>query len=484
MKEKVLIADDDAGIAWVLDKFFREKGFEVIVARDGASAEKALREASVPLALVDINMPGKDGLTILKDAKKWEGFKTAVIIMTAEGTMKNAIEAMKRGAFDYVTKPIDLDELDVITARAVEDFHLRNEVSVLKERLKEKLAGETVFVGRTKVVERIFKTVGKVAPKDATVLVQGESGTGKELVARLIHANSLRCEGPFIAVNSAAVPGELMESELFGHEKGAFTGATETGRGKFELAGGGTLFLDEIGDMAAGLQAKLLRAVQEREFYRVGGKEPVRVDVRIIAATNQDLEKAVEEKRFREDLYYRLNVVTVTIPPLRERKDDIPLLAEHFFDKFAREMGIETRRLSKDAATELMTYPWPGNVRELENVLRRGVLLSPNTVLTPADIALPQRHYRKESIEDMISARLEPFLEKALSSGPSSSGRGGGRQELYDSVMPFMERPLIKLVLKKTRFNQIKASELLGINRNTLRKKIRDLKISKKDVKD
>ncbi|MBI5560166.1 MAG: sigma-54-dependent Fis family transcriptional regulator [Deltaproteobacteria bacterium] len=475
MKKKVLIADDEEGIVWVLEKFFREKGFDVLSARDGASAEKFLKDAPPPIALIDINMPGKNGLQILKDLRESLEGKTSTIIMTAEGTMKNTIEAMKGGAFDYITKPIDIDELDVIVEKAIENLRLKGEVHTLRERLKERDSGEVVFVGKSKAAEKIFKTVGRAAPRDVTVLIRGESGTGKELLARLLHINSKRSAGAFVALNSAAVPRELMESELFGHEKGAFTGAVESRKGKFELAEGGTLFLDEVGDMDAGLQAKLLRALQEKEFYRLGGKEPIRVDTRIIAATNQDLEKAVEEKRFREDLYHRLNVVTIDAPPLRERKEDIPLLCEHFFEKFSPEMAGETRRVSKDALDEMLNYHWPGNVRELENTLRRAVVLSPSIVLTPDDISLPKKKQKKESLEDMIEKRLEPFIDK-------TSIRG--RQELYDSLIPFMERPLIKLVLKKTRFNQVKAAELLGINRNTLRKKIKEFKITRKDLKE
>ena len=476
MKEKILIADDDESILWVLKKFFKEKGFEVLTAKDGAGAEKILKNSLPLISLIDINMPGKGGLKVLEDAKKEPlDAKTPIIIMTAEGTMKNAIEAMKKGAFDYITKPLDLDELEVIVEKARENLALKGELKDMKQRLMERERGGIVFVGKSKAVEKIFKTVGRAAPQDVTVLIQGESGTGKELVARLLHTNSPRGEKAFVAVNSAAVPKELMESELFGHERGSFTGALEMRKGKFEIADGGTLFLDEVGDMDEKLQAKLLRAVQEREFYRVGGKETVKVDVRIIAATNQDLEKAVEEKRFREDLYHRLNVVTINIAPLRERKEDIALLCGHFLEKFSEESGTEARSLSKDAVSELQNYPWPGNVRELENILRRAVILSPNIILTPEDISLPKRKQKKESLEDMLEKKLEPFIEK-------TSGRG--KEELYDSIMPFMERPLIKLVLKKTGFNQVKAAELLGINRNTLRKKIKELKISRKDIKD
>ncbi len=474
MKKKVLIADDDRSLLWVLERFFRDKRFEPLCATDGKEAYNILRAEKVELALVDINMPGKSGLQILKELKGSKSLPP-VVIMTADATMENTISAMRYGAFDYISKPVDLDELEIIVGRAMENARLKKELSTLKKTLEQKWASETVFVGRSRATERIFKTIGRIAPRDVTVLIQGESGTGKEIVAKLIHLNSSRREGPFVAVNSAAVPRELMESELFGHEKGAFTGATETRKGKFELADGGTLFLDEIGDMDTGLQAKLLRVLQEKEFYRIGGKEPIRVDVRIIAATNQNLEKAVEEGRFREDLHYRLNVVTINIPPLRERKEDIEPLAEYFLERFVEEMGVERRMLSKEALTALKNYNWPGNVRELENVLRRAVLLSSNMVLTPEDLALKGRKEKKESLEAIIEKRLAPFIEKTHTRG---------KQHLYADIMPLLERPLIKLVLRKTHFNQLRAAELLGINRNTLRKKIKELNITRKDLSD
>ena len=473
MKKTVLIADDDESIAWVLERFFKEKGFEVSIARDGVTCARLLKETNPLITLLDINMPGKDGLAVLRGAEP--SFDGAVIVMTAESTMKNAIEAMKLGAFDYLSKPVDLDELDVLTERAMRNRAIEKELGALKERLNEKLSTETVFVGKSKAVEKVFKTIGRIAPKDVPVLIQGESGTGKELVAKLIHANSPRREGPFIAVNSAAVPKELMESELFGHEKGAFTGATERRPGKFELANEGTLLLDEIADMDVGLQAKLLRALQEMEFYRVGGRETVKIDVRIIAATNQDLEKMVEEKKFRDDLLFRLNVVTVTIPPLRERKEDVSLLCDYFLEKFRAESGGNKRGISADAMEDLKNYSWPGNVRELENVLRKALILSPALTLTPLEMEIPKRRLKKDSLEDLIEKRLEPFLEKTLSHNKAG--------DLYAAMMPFMERPLIKLVLRKTRFNQVQAAELLGINRNTLRKKIKELKITEKDVR-
>ncbi len=471
--EKILLADDDESILWVLERFFEEKGLSVTKTKDGARAAELLKAGGFSLALLDINMPGRDGLEILRECSGAKN-PVSVIVMTAEDTLENALEAMKRGAFDYITKPFDLNELDVMVDKALESVRLKLRVTSLEERLKRKWTNETVFVGGSRAIKEVFKTIGKVAPKDVTVLIQGESGTGKEFLARLIHANSPRAGGPFIAVNSAAVPGELMESELFGFEKGAFTGAVEKRAGKFELADEGTLFLDEIGDMPLELQAKLLRALQEREFYRVGGKEPVKVDVRIIAATNQDLDKAVEEKRFREDLLYRLNVITITLPPLREREGDVRLLSEYFLEKFQHEMGVERKRLSDRALDALERYHWPGNVRELENVLRRAVLMSPGVVLTEEDIELPKRRKRSGSLEDIITARLRHLVDKTA---------GSGCQELYSLVMPYMERPLIKLVLEKTRGNQVQAAELLGINRNTLRKKIKELKIRIADFK-
>jgi len=464
---KVLIADDDESILWVLEKFLQEKGLETVKAADGRAAEKMLGEPGLQLAIIDINMPVKDGLNVLKDSRA-AGSVAEVIIMTAESTMKNTLEAMKLGAFDYVTKPFDLNELEITVDRAIENIKLKEKVEHLTERLKERLKEETVFIGKSRAVQDVFKTIGKVASTDVTVLILGESGTGKELLARLIHSNSSRSGGPFVAVNSAAVPKDLMESELFGYEKGAFTGAIQDKKGKFELADGGTLFLDEVGDTDGGLQARLLRVIQEKEFYRLGGKAPIKVDVRIIAATNHDLDKAVAERRFREDLLFRLNGVTVTLPPVRERKGDVPLLTAHFLEKFAHEFNSPARTLSVEAVEALEEYRWPGNVREMENVLRRAVLLGPSVRISAEDLNMPQARVHKESIEEMITARLKPFVDKT---------DHRDKHELYSFIMPFMERPLISLVLDKTRGNQVQAAEILGINRNTLRKKIKELSI-------
>ena len=470
---KVLIADDDESIVWVLEKLLREKGLETVSAKDGTEASGALSGSVLQLALLDINMPGKDGLKILTEAKE-AGSSASFIMMTAESTMKNTLEAMRLGAFDYITKPFDLGELEVTIDKAIENIKLKGKVTALTERLKERLTGETAFIGKSKAVEEVFKKAGKVAAKDVTVLILGESGTGKELLARILHANSPRSEGPFIAVNSAAVPKDLMESELFGFEKGAFTGAVEAKKGKFEIADGGTLFLDEVGDTSLDLQARLLRAIQEKEFYRVGGKELVKVDARIIAATNQDLEKAVAEKKFREDLLFRLNGITFTLPPLRDRKGDVAILASHFLEKFRGEFSSGMKNLSPKAMDSLENYNWPGNVRELENALRRAVLMSQSVNITTEDLGLPQPRHRKESLEDIIAARIKPFIDKT---------DHRSKQELYDFIMPFMERPLLRLVLEKTKGNQVQAAEMLGINRNTLRKKIKELDIKPEKFK-
>lgn len=468
-KEKVLIADDDEGILFVLKEFFADKDMDVVTAKDGKEATVSFIKDSPTLAVMDINMPGKDGLSILKDIKA-QGSTCMVIIMTADSSMTNTLQAMKHGAFDYITKPYDLDELDIIVEKAREASRLKNSVVKLKERLKE-TTKELTFAGKSKEIQNVFKDVGKVSSQDVTALILGESGTGKELLAKIIYSNSPRFEGPFIAVNSAAVSKDLMESELFGFEKGAFTGASETRPGKFELADGGTLFLDEVGDMSLDVQSKLLRAIQEQEFYRVGGSRPIKVDVRIITATNKNLEEAVKNGTFREDLLYRLNVVTFNLPPLRERTGDIEVLSDFFLDKFCIDMGVEHKTLSNEATKDLCSYRWPGNVRELENVLRRATLMSHTNVITPNDLDLPVSTQKNLSIEDIISAKLEPFIDRVAKKGTT---------DLYDSIVPYMERPLITLVLKKTNYNQVKAAELLGINRNTLRKKIKELDIKLK----
>ncbi|MBE9528069.1 MAG: sigma-54-dependent Fis family transcriptional regulator [Proteobacteria bacterium] len=471
-KETVLIADDDESIRWVLERFFTDLGYEVVQTGNGREASSALEAGEAALAILDINMPGRDGLQVLKSLPG--AVTTPVIIMTAESSMTNTIEAMKLGAFDYVSKPFDLSELEIIVARAKEKRELQTRLTDLNKKLREREEGENSFIGKSKAMEQVFKAVGRAAPTNVAVLLTGESGTGKELLSRTIHSHSSRSEGPFIAVNSAAVPKELLESELFGHEKGAFTGATELKLGKFELADKGTLFLDEVGDMSLDLQARLLRVTQDGEFYRVGGKAPVKVDVRIVAATNIDMRRAVSEKKFREDLYHRLNGLTIKLPPLRDRDGDIALLADHFMHRFPEELKCDPKSLSPEALRALETNAWSGNVRELENVLRRALLLSPGTVITQEDLELPNSRKKQPSLEEIITERLRPVIERADHKQ---------QHDLYDLCMPYMEGPLIRLVLEKVRGNQVQAAEVLGINRNTLRKKITTLDIDMKKIK-
>ena len=344
--EKVLIVDDDESVRWVLKKSLEKEGMTAVLAQDAAEAFERLNEGGIAIVLMDIRMPGMSGFEALDKIQK-DGRGVSVIIMTAQATMQNAIEAMRRGAFDYITKPFDLDEVNLLVQKAIDVRRLSQEVTALRAEVREKYEGG--LVGNTPAMQEIYKTIGRVAESDATVLIHGESGTGKELVARAIHYHSKRAGRPFVAVNSAAIPSELLESELFGHEKGAFTGAVNRKIGKFEAAAGGTMFLDEIGDMSLPLQGKLLRVLQEREFERVGGTESIRTDVRVIAATHQNLEKAVREKRFREDLFYRLNVIQLNIPPLRKRKDDIPPLAEYFMQKHQTGHGQAQGAYSGDA---------------------------------------------------------------------------------------------------------------------------------------
>src|SRR5947199_4049521 len=364
---RILIADDEDGLRWVLEKGFRGAGYQVTAVKDGTTALREAEEQPFDLILLDIRMPGIDGLTLLGQVREKRP-DAQVVIMTAHGTVETAIQAMQRGAYDYLAKPFDLDEALLLAERALTARRLSQEVTSLKTGLQEVWEFGAI-IGRHPRMQDVYKTIGRVAASDVTVLLRRESGTGRELVALAAHHYSRRAGRPFVAVSSAAIPGTLLESELFGHERGAFTDAKERRLGKLELAHGGTLFLDEIGDMPPELQTKLLRALQERTIERVGGQESLRIDVRVLAATNRDLETMMREGRFREDLFYRLNVVTVTLPPLRERRRDIPLLGEHLLAKYATELG--ERDVAPEALDRLVGHDWPGNVRELENVVQR-----------------------------------------------------------------------------------------------------------------
>ncbi len=461
---RVLIADDEDGLRWVLEKGLRQAGYEVTAVRDGDEALRAFSEAPFDLVFLDIRMPGTDGLTVLAKLRALAS-DAHVIVMTAHGTMETAIQAMQRGAYDYLAKPFDLDEVLLLAERALAAGRLTQEVARLKTGLQE-VWEFGALIGRHPRMQEVYKTIGRIAASDVTILLRGESGTGKELVARAIHHYSRRAGRPFVAVSSAAIPGTLLESELFGHERGAFTDAKERKLGKLELAHGGTLFLDEIGDMPPELQTKLLRALQERTIERVGGQESLRIDVRVLAATNRDLETMMREGRFREDLFYRLNVVTVTLPPLRERRRDIPLLVEHLLAKYAAELG--ERGVAPEALDRLVGHDWPGNVRELENVVQRAMVMATTGVILPEHLPIGPV---SAAASVAIDATLEEIIERKLIECVRGL-REHASANLYDLMIGLVEKPLLRAVLRETGGNQVRAAQILGINRNTLRKKL------------
>jgi len=476
---RILVADDEESMRWVLSKALRKKGYSVDLAADGNQALRQVREQSYDLAIFDIKMPGMNGLDLLDKARELRP-DLLVVVMTAEASMKNAVEAMKRGAYDYITKPFDLEVIDAIIEKVSRARDVSNQVSLLKQELKDRYQVEKNIIGNSSTMQEVYKTIGKVAGSDVTVLIQGESGTGKELIARAIHFNSTRLGKPFVAINCAAIPKDLLESELFGSERGAFTGATDRKTGKFEQAHNGTIFLDEIGDMPLDLQAKILRVLQEQEITRIGGSQNIAVDVRIVAATNQDLDEQVRSRTFREDLFYRLNVVPINLAPLRDRSEDIPALVNYFLDRACAELEVPVKQCAPEAMELLSSYSWPGNVRELENTIKRGVILSSDPILTSADFssltnrqetihAIPQ----EQSLESLVEMKLRSSMN-----GIEKLDKG----DIYDRVLEQVERPLIRYVLEKTRGNQVRAADIMGINRNTLRKKISELGITiKKD---
>ncbi|UCF31871.1 MAG: sigma-54-dependent Fis family transcriptional regulator, partial [bacterium] len=424
------------------------------------------------MVILDILLPDMDGLSVLQRMKEGDP-DIPVLIITAQNVMTNAIEAMRHGAFDYLPKPFDIPVLVDYVKRGLSQIDAAG-VPVVSEFRPERMED---MIGSSPIMEEMFKAMGRVAATDATVLILGESGSGKELVARAIHRFSARAQHPFVAVNASAIPGDLLESVLFGHEKGAFTGATETRKGKFEVAKGGTIFLDEIGDMPLNLQAKMLRVLENREFERVGGHVSLAADVRVISATHRDLRQAVKSGDFREDLFYRLNVVTLHVPPLRERKQDIPILSDYFLKVFAEENRQPIKRLSEEARGVLGRYDWPGNVRELMNTLRRASVLASGPVVQPDDLGLdiPPAAADGEggsSLEDLLRARLTDIVDswKHLEGG-----------DLYDQLLSQLERPLFELMMEASGGNQIRAAKILGINRNTLRERLRKYGLLQKD---
>jgi two-component system, NtrC family, nitrogen regulation response regulator GlnG len=464
MTARVLIADDEDSLRWVLEKGLRQAGYDVVAVKDGDSAVRAFEAEPFDLVFLDVRMPGLDGLSALARLRQIRG-DACVIVMTAHGTMDTAIQAMQRGAYDYLAKPFDLDEVLLLAERAMAARRLTQEVTRLRSGLQEVWEFGAI-IGRHPRMQDVYKTIGRVAGSDVTVLLRGESGTGKELVARAIHHYSRRAGRPFVAVSCAAIPTTLLESEMFGHERGAFTDAKERRLGKLELAHGGTLYLDEIGDMPVDLQTKLLRALQERTIERLGGQDSIRVDVRVLAATNRDLEALMKDGRFREDLYYRLNVVTMSLPSLRERRRDIPLLVEHFLAKYAAELG--ERGVAPEALDRLVGYDWPGNARELENVIQRAMVMATSGVILPEHLPIGPVSAAAAVAAD---SPLEEIVERKL----IECMRGLREQasaNLYDLMIGLVEKPLLRAVLRETGGNQVRAAQILGINRNTLRKKL------------
>jgi two-component system nitrogen regulation response regulator GlnG len=464
--ERILIADDEDGLRWVLEKGFRGAGYQVTAVKDGAAALREAESQPFDMILLDIRMPGIDGLTLLKQVRERRP-DAQVVIMTAHGTMETAVQAMQDGAYDYLAKPFDLDEALLLAERALSARRLTQEVASLKAGLKE-VWEFGALVGRHPTMQEVYKTIGRVAASDVSVLLRGESGTGKEVVARALHHYSRRAGRPFIGISAAAIPATLLESELFGHEKGAFTDAKERRLGKLELAHGGSVFFDEIGDMPPELQVKLLRALQERTFERVGGHELIRMEVRVLAATHRDLEAMMKEGRFREDLFYRLNVVTLSLPALRDRRGDIPLLADHFLAKYAAALG--ERIIAPEAMDRLVGYDWPGNVRELENVIQRAMVMATSGAILPEHLPIGPVSAAAAVGTD---ASLEEIIEKKMQECVRGL-RGHASANLHNLMVGLVEKPLLRAVMRETKGNQVRAAQLLGINRNTLRKKLKE----------
>jgi two-component system nitrogen regulation response regulator GlnG len=472
VSKKILVVEDDQSMRWVLDKSLSREGYNVTTAPDGRSGISAALEVAPDLVILDILMPDIDGLTVLRKLKESHP-QLPVLIITAQNIMTHAVEAMRRGAYDYLPKPFDIS---VLLERV--DRGLAQTEAVQAQREPESIPAEMEdMIGTSPLMEDLFKAMGRVAASDATVLVLGESGTGKELVARAIHRFSNRANGPFVAVNASAIPSELLESVLFGHEKGSFTGAIDSRKGKFELAAGGTLFLDEIGDMPTNLQAKILRVLENREFEPVGGQRSLTTDVRVISATHRELWEAVKEGDFREDLYYRLNVVSLRIPPLRERREDIPILAKHFLKVFAEDESTEPKTISDGAMAVLIKHVWPGNVRELLNTLKRASVLASDRVVQVADLGLSGEGAVRGG-DETFDGFLRKWLQEIVA--PWSTLEEG---DLYEQIVSRVEKPMFELVMEAVRGNQVRAAKVLGINRNTLRERLRKYELLKKGGK-
>jgi two-component system nitrogen regulation response regulator GlnG len=455
----VWVVDDDASIRWVLERALKQGGMRTTAFEQADSVLTALRREEPDVLMTDIRMPGRDGLDLLVEIRAKRP-RLPVIVMTAHSDLESAVAAYQGGAFEYLPKPFDIDQaIDLVRRAAVQGS--RSEVSAAESRRIPEM------LGHAPAMQEVFRAIGRLSRSSMTVLITGESGTGKELVARALHRHSPRAAKPFIALNTSAFTADLLESELFGHEKGAFTGATELRRGRFEQADGGTLFLDEIGDMSPALQTRLLRVLAEGEFYRVGGQLPVRIDVRVIAATHQDLEARVQSGHFREDLLHRLNVIRIEVPPLRQRREDIPDLLQHYLDVAAIELGVAPKVLTDEAQLALVSFAWPGNVRQLVNACRRLTVVAAGREITRADLPA-----------DLGGAASAETGEAGWSQALAAWAFGrltSGDVPLLDDALPEFERTLIREALKHTRGGRQEAAKLLGWGRNTLTRKLKEL---------
>jgi len=457
---KALIVDDDEGIRWVLDKVLREEGLDVLQAGSITEAKEELANNDIGIVFLDVYLPDGNGMDFLATG----AMQMPVVLLTAETTFGHAAEAYRIGAMEYLPKPFDLDEVRQLVQRVR---------PVQKTPAPKPAVKEDLIIGRSQAMQDMFRTLGRVATSDLTVLITGESGTGKEMVAHTLHERSQRADKAFVAINTAAIPAELLESELFGHEKGSFTGADKTRAGRFEQADGGTLFLDEIGDMPAALQAKLLRVLEEGRVQRVGGSQSKIVDVRLLAATHQHLPDKITKGEFREDLYYRLNVIPVHIPPLRERRDDIPALSLHLLDEAVEELGMDAPILLDDAVDLLCQHDWPGNVRELKNVMRRLAVLTPGASITLSDVALALGNVTntqkdEETMAQAVTRCTRQYLHQ-LGYAKATN--------LHQYMLEQTEPPLLILAMERCHGNQLKVAEMLGLNRNTVRKLLRKYEI-------
>jgi len=459
MPERVLVIDDDEIVREVLVEHLENEGHVVVACSNGYRGLEIFKNEKFDLVILDLIMPGINGLEVLKEIKRFSP-PTVAILITAFGSIENAVDAMRAGAFDYITKPFNLADVSFAVKRGLGVSKLEKENINLKRQLKNRYGFENI-IGDSNAMQSIYSLVDKVAPTDSTVLILGESGTGKELIANIIHCNSERNSKPIVTVNCSAIPHELLETELFGHEKGAFTGAVSTKLGKFEIADGGTVFLDEIGDMTPSLQIKLLRVLQERAFERVGGTKTIKVDIRIIAATNKNLEDEVSTGRFREDLFYRLNVIPVQLPPLRERTEDLPLLCNYFIDRYCKKRNRPMMKISRETMSALANYSWPGNVRELENLIERLVVLKEDETIVMTDLP--------EKIVGGFNNHIDfkSAITHAINSGNID----------FDKRVTDFEKYLISHAIKSAKGVKSSAARLLNIKRTTLVEKMKRLEI-------